>query len=281
MASVLISVRRERKTRAGSVHGVAMPREKQNHYRPSDREPFMNERQRDYFRGKLQAWREDILREAQETLQHLQDENQNHPDLADRASSETERAIELRARDRQRKLIAKIDAAPASRSRSGGWKRGRSRPCRSRPRSATSGASASTATIEVLFSLPGREGRCRRRRGGAPPPGSFARAEAASLTPCQSGGPTGSPSPARGCRPPISAWRPAGPDARPRRRPHAALPALRPVFRPRERRAGRRTEPGWAAGFPRAWAAQGSARFELGPAQPAAAMPLRDVAPCR
>jgi DnaK suppressor protein len=88
-----------------------MPREKQNHYRPSDREPFMNERQREYFRNKLLAWREEILREAQETLQHLQDENQNHPDLADRASSETERAIELRARDRQRKLIAKIDAA--------------------------------------------------------------------------------------------------------------------------------------------------------------------------
>ena len=71
----------------------------------------MNERQCEYFRDKLLAWREDILREAQETLQHLQDENQNHPDLADRASSETERAIELRARDRQRKLIAKIDAA--------------------------------------------------------------------------------------------------------------------------------------------------------------------------
>ena len=71
----------------------------------------MNERQRDYFRNKLLAWREEILREAQETLQHLQDENQNHPDLADRASSETERAIELRARDRQRKLVAKIDAA--------------------------------------------------------------------------------------------------------------------------------------------------------------------------
>jgi len=88
-----------------------MAREKLNHYRPSDREPFMNERQRDYFRNKLLAWREEILREAQETLQHLQDENQNHPDLADRASSETERAIELRARDRQRKLIAKIDAA--------------------------------------------------------------------------------------------------------------------------------------------------------------------------
>ena len=88
-----------------------MPREKDKNYHPTDREPFMNERQRDYFRNKLLAWREDILREAQETLQHLQDENQNHPDLADRASSETERAIELRARDRQRKLIAKIDAA--------------------------------------------------------------------------------------------------------------------------------------------------------------------------
>jgi DnaK suppressor protein len=80
-------------------------------YRPSDKEPFMNERQREYFRQKLLAWKEDILREAKETLQHLQDENQNHPDFADRASSEADRAIELRARDRQRKLIAKIDAA--------------------------------------------------------------------------------------------------------------------------------------------------------------------------
>ena len=80
-------------------------------YRPTDTEPFMNERQRDYFREKLVAWREEILREARETLQHLQDESQNHPDFADRASSETDRAIELRARDRQRKLIAKIDAA--------------------------------------------------------------------------------------------------------------------------------------------------------------------------
>jgi DnaK suppressor protein len=71
----------------------------------------MNERQRDYFRSKLLAWKEDILKEARETLQHLQDENQNHPDLADRASSETDRAIELRARDRQRKLIAKIEDA--------------------------------------------------------------------------------------------------------------------------------------------------------------------------
>jgi len=80
-------------------------------YRPREDEPFMNERQREYFRGKLLQWKDDILREAKETLQHLQDENQNHPDIADRASSETDRAIELRARDRQRKLIAKIDAA--------------------------------------------------------------------------------------------------------------------------------------------------------------------------
>jgi DnaK suppressor protein len=84
---------------------------KNKNYRPSDKEPFMNERQREYFRQKLLAWREDILKEAKETLQHLQEENQNHPDLADRASSETDRAIELRARDRQRKLISKIDAA--------------------------------------------------------------------------------------------------------------------------------------------------------------------------
>ena len=84
---------------------------KEPNYRPSQKEPFMNERQREYFRQKLLDWKEDILREARETLQHLQDENQNHSDLADRASSETDRAIELRARDRQRKLIAQIDAA--------------------------------------------------------------------------------------------------------------------------------------------------------------------------
>jgi DnaK suppressor protein len=80
-------------------------------YRPSESEPFMNDRQKEYFRQKLLRWKDDILRESRETMQHLQDENQNHPDLADRASSETDRAIELRARDRQRKLIAKIDAA--------------------------------------------------------------------------------------------------------------------------------------------------------------------------
>src|ERR1700754_4534626 len=80
-------------------------------YIPSEDEVFMNDRQREYFRKKLLKWKDDILEESRETLEHLQDENQNHPDLVDRASSETDRAIELRARDRQRKLIAKIDAA--------------------------------------------------------------------------------------------------------------------------------------------------------------------------
>src|SRR5258707_8064609 len=86
-------------------------KDKSKIYRPTEKEPFMNERQKEDFRQKLAIWREDILKEAKDTLQHLQDENQNHPDLADRASSETDRAIELRARDRQRKLINKIDAA--------------------------------------------------------------------------------------------------------------------------------------------------------------------------
>ena len=81
-------------------------------YKPSDSEPFMNERQREYFRKKLLSWKDDILRESRETLNHLQEESQNHPDFADRASSETDRAIELRARDRQCQLISKIVAAP-------------------------------------------------------------------------------------------------------------------------------------------------------------------------
>ena len=80
-------------------------------YVPSETEEFMNPRQRAYFRSKLIAWKTEILREARETLDHLAEESANHPDLADRASSETDRAIELRARDRQRKLISKIDAA--------------------------------------------------------------------------------------------------------------------------------------------------------------------------
>ena len=82
-------------------------------YRPSEDEDFMNERQREYFRRRLLDWKDEILRESRETLVALQTENENHPDLADRASSETDRAIELRARDRQRKLISKIDSAMA------------------------------------------------------------------------------------------------------------------------------------------------------------------------
>jgi len=80
-------------------------------YRPTENEPFMNPRQREYFRKKLETWKEDILRESRETLENLQEESQNHPDMADRASSESDRALELRTRDRQRKLISKIDAA--------------------------------------------------------------------------------------------------------------------------------------------------------------------------
>jgi DnaK suppressor protein len=83
----------------------------ENGYRPLEGETFMSDRQREYFRRKLTAWKDEILRESRETLTALQTENENHPDLADRASSETDRAIELRARDRQRKLISKIEQA--------------------------------------------------------------------------------------------------------------------------------------------------------------------------
>ena len=80
-------------------------------YRPRDDEPFMNERQIAYFRRKLMNWKDDILRESKETISHLQDENHILPDVADRASSETDRSLELRTRDRQRKLISKIESA--------------------------------------------------------------------------------------------------------------------------------------------------------------------------
>lgn len=80
-------------------------------YRPTDDEEFMSPRQVEYFRGKLLKWKDDILRESRETVSHLQKETENHPDIADRASSETDRSLELRTRDRQRKLISKIDEA--------------------------------------------------------------------------------------------------------------------------------------------------------------------------
>ncbi len=80
-------------------------------YQPSEDEPFMNDLQQAYFRQKLENWKADILKESKSTIAVLQDESDKLPDAADRASSETDRSIELRARDRQRKLITKIDAA--------------------------------------------------------------------------------------------------------------------------------------------------------------------------
>jgi DnaK suppressor protein len=80
-------------------------------YRPSDSEPFMNERQITYFRNKLHVWKDEILKESKDTISHLQTENHVLPDVADRASSETDRSLELRTRDRQRKLISKIESA--------------------------------------------------------------------------------------------------------------------------------------------------------------------------
>jgi DnaK suppressor protein len=80
-------------------------------YRPTENEPFMNERHKLYFRNKLLAWKEEIVQQNRETLHLLHEDSAQHADFADRATSETDRALELRARDRQRKLIAKIDAA--------------------------------------------------------------------------------------------------------------------------------------------------------------------------
>ena len=80
-------------------------------YRPTADEPFMNDRQREYFRNKLQQWKDEIVRESRGTLEQLAQENNQMPDIADRASSETDKALELRTRDRQRKVISKIDAA--------------------------------------------------------------------------------------------------------------------------------------------------------------------------
>lgn len=80
-------------------------------YTPVEDEPFMNDRQLEYFRRKLLAWKNDLLSDSKETIEGLQDGTRNIPDIADRASEETDRALELRTRDRQRKLVTKIDAA--------------------------------------------------------------------------------------------------------------------------------------------------------------------------
>lgn len=80
-------------------------------YRPAEDEPFMNERQVEYFRRKLHAWKAELMSDTRDTVQGMKDQTRNIPDIADRASEETDRALELRTRDRQRKLVAKIDAA--------------------------------------------------------------------------------------------------------------------------------------------------------------------------
>lgn len=80
-------------------------------YRPAEDEPFMNDRQLEYFRRKLLTWKQELMDQSAETIDSLQDSGRNVPDIADRASEETDRALELRTRDRQRKLVAKIDAA--------------------------------------------------------------------------------------------------------------------------------------------------------------------------
>jgi DnaK suppressor protein len=82
-------------------------------YRPSNSEPFMNPVQKEYFRKKLQGWRDDLLKDSQETIRIMQSETEPLADLADRASTESDRTLELRTRDRQRKLISKIDSALA------------------------------------------------------------------------------------------------------------------------------------------------------------------------
>ncbi len=97
----------------GQTEGAEMKQEVflPDDYRPAEDEPFMNERQVEYFRRKLLTWKAELLAGSRDTIEGLQDNTRNIPDVADRASEETDRALELRTRDRQRKLVAKIDSA--------------------------------------------------------------------------------------------------------------------------------------------------------------------------
>jgi len=97
----------------GETEGAEMKQEMflPEDYRPAEDEPFMNDRQLEYFRRKLLNWKQELLADSRDTIEGLQDNTRNIPDVADRASEETDRALELRTRDRQRKLVAKIDAA--------------------------------------------------------------------------------------------------------------------------------------------------------------------------
>jgi len=88
-----------------------MPTKLPKNYRPSDKEPFMNAKQREYFRQRLLRWKRELVRDTSQTLLSLQEDSLQAPDIADRASAETDRAVELRTRDRERKLIQKIDEA--------------------------------------------------------------------------------------------------------------------------------------------------------------------------
>ncbi len=99
--------------RSGPLESAAMKPELflPEDYRPAESEPFMNERQLEYFRRKLVTWKQELLSQSAETIDNLQTSARNVPDIADRASEETDRALELRTRDRQRKLVSKIDAA--------------------------------------------------------------------------------------------------------------------------------------------------------------------------
>ena len=100
-------------THVSRVEGKQMKQEAflPDDYRPAEDEPFMNERQVEYFRRKLLNWRSELLADSKDTIEGLQDGTRNIPDVADRASEETDRALELRTRDRQRKLVSKIDSA--------------------------------------------------------------------------------------------------------------------------------------------------------------------------
>jgi len=80
-------------------------------YRPAEDEPFMSDRQLEYFRRKLLHWKTELLSDSRDTITGMKDQTRNIPDIADRASEETDRALELRTRDRQRKLVSKIDSA--------------------------------------------------------------------------------------------------------------------------------------------------------------------------
>lgn len=107
MTDASLSERPDKRESAAMKPEVFLP----DDYRPAEDEPFMNDRQMEYFRRKLIVWKQELLEQSSETIENLQDSARNVPDLADRASEETDRALELRTRDRQRKLVAKIDAA--------------------------------------------------------------------------------------------------------------------------------------------------------------------------